>query len=182
MKKIWLLFGAILVVLAFALFGKTMLQPRQDSVGIDIGQSAPNIPITLVNGTNVTLDDFHGRPVVLWFMTTGCSSCSQSSQLLTSQYYNLIHSKGAVILTVNLYDNFGTPGFSLKFFANNYGAGLNKTGWLYGTSTQNATYEYDPRAYLDVYYTIDSNGTIINEGTPLSTNLDNIVSSLQPLS
>lgn len=42
MKKIWLLFGAILAVLAFALFGKTMLQPHRDSVGIDIGQSAPN--------------------------------------------------------------------------------------------------------------------------------------------
>ncbi len=41
MKKIWLLFGAILAVLAFALFGKTTLQPRQDSVGIKIGQSAP---------------------------------------------------------------------------------------------------------------------------------------------
>ncbi len=40
--------------------------------------------------------------------------------IITSQYYNLIHSKGAVILTVNLYDNLGTAGFSLKFFANNF--------------------------------------------------------------
>ncbi len=52
MKKIWLLFGAILAVLVFALIGKTILQPRQNSVGIDIGQAAPNIPITLVDGTN----------------------------------------------------------------------------------------------------------------------------------
>ena len=115
MKKIWLLFVAILAVLVFALFVKTILQPLQDSVGIDIGQAAPNIHVTLANGTNVTLDDFHGRPVVLWFMTTGCSSCSQSSQLLTSQYYSIIHSKGAVILTVNLYDNLGNAGFSLNF-------------------------------------------------------------------
>ena len=39
MKKIWLLFGAIFVVLAFALLGETMLQARQNSVGIDIGQA-----------------------------------------------------------------------------------------------------------------------------------------------
>lgn len=178
MKKIWLLFGAIFVVLAFALFSETMLQPRQNGVGISIGQDAPNIPVKLVNGTNITLDDFHGRPVILWFITTGCSSCSQSSQLLKSQYYNQIHSKGAVILIVNLYDNLGTDGFSLKFFANSYGYGLNKTGWIYGTTTQNASYEYDPNAYLDIYYVINSNGTIINEGTPLSTNLNSIVSSL----
>ncbi len=172
------IFVAILIILAFVLFDKTTLQIHQNNLGTNIGQVAPNIPIKLVNGTNVTLNEFRGRPVVLWFITTGCSSCSQSSQLLKSQYYNQIHSKGAVILTVNLYDNLGTDGFSLKFFANSYGYGLNKTGWIYGTTTQNASYEYDPNAYLDIYYVINSNGTIINEGSPLSTNLNSVVSSL----
>ena len=147
MKKILLFFVAILI-LAFVLFDKTTSQTHQNNLGINLGQVAPNISIKLVNGTNVTLDEFRGRPVVLWFITTGCSSCSQSSQLLKSQYYNQIHSKGAVILTVNLYDNLGTDGFSLKFFANSYGYSLNKTGWIYGTTTQNASYDYDPSAYL----------------------------------
>lgn len=183
MKKIWILFGACgvvcLAILIFAILGGLLaLSPHANSVGIRINQTAPDIPIKLTNGTNITLNSFHGKPVVLWFIVTGCSSCQYGAQLLASQYYNKIHQKNATILTVELYNNLGTSGLPLQSFANYYGAGLNKTGWLYGTSTQNATYEYDPNAYLDIYYVINSSGVIVNEGADLPANLDNIVSSI----
>ncbi len=170
----------VLVVL-FLLSGfllKSTTTSITNGIGTKIGQQAPNIQIALTNGTNVSLTRFRGKPVVLWFVTTGCSSCADGAQLLASQYYNKIHQKNATILTVDLYNNLGTVGLPIQSFANYYGAGLNKTGWLYATSTQNATYEYDPDAYLDIYYVINSNGIIINEGAGLPANLDNIVSSL----
>ncbi len=182
MKKMWILFGACGVCLGILIFailgGLSVLSSHVSNVGLGINETAPNIPITLTNGTNVTLNSFHGRPVVLWFIVTGCSSCAYGAQLLASQYYSKIHSKNATILIVDLYDNLGTAGLPIQAFATQYGSGLNKPGWLYGTSTQNATYQYDPNAYLDVYYVINPNGTIINEGPDLPANLDSIVSSL----
>lgn len=188
MKKMWMIFGACGVCLAILIFailsGSAILgglfasSSHASSVGVGLNQTAPNIPVRLTNGTNVTLNSFHGRPVVLWFIATWCSSCQYGAQLLASQYYSKIHSKGAVILVVELYNDLGVVGPPLQVFATQYGGGLNKTGWLYGTSTQNATYEYDPNTYLDIYYVINSNGVIINEGTELPANLDNIVSSL----
>lgn len=189
-RGIWVLLGACgicFAILIFVIFGGLLIfaphvnnstRNTLSNIGINLNQSAPNLPITLVNGTSVNLSDFRGRPVVLWFMVTWCSSCAYGAQLLALQYYSKIHAKGAVILTVELYNNLGASGPTLQSFANQYGGGLNKTGWLYGTTTQNATYEYDPNAFLDIYYVINSNGIIVNEGPELSANLDNIVSSI----
>ncbi|MGC8479618.1 MAG: hypothetical protein ACP5M9_03045 [Candidatus Micrarchaeia archaeon] len=111
-------------------------------------------------------------------MATWCSSCADSANLLANGYYNKIHAKGAEILTIELYNDLGYSGPSISDFAKSYGAGTNNYGWLYGTSNLNATYSYDPKGYLEIYYIISPNGTITASGSPLSTNLKNIVESI----
>ncbi len=155
------------------------VQSAYGIANVAIGEVAPNIPITLTNGTNITLSSLRGRPVVLWFVTTWCPSCQESESILANNgYYNEIHAKGARFVTIELYDDLGEPGPSLSDFSSKYGEGYtqNKTWLLYGTSNLNATYSYDPKEYLEIYYVINSNGVIINtSSTGLVNNIGSVI-------
>ena len=102
---------------------------NQSAYGIanaTVGELAPNIPITLTNGTNITLGDLRGKPVVLWLVTTWCSSCQEGEHILTSGgYYSAIRSKGANIVIIELYNDLGQPGPSIQSFAYQYGIKIN---------------------------------------------------------
>jgi thiol-disulfide isomerase/thioredoxin len=147
--------------------------------GINQGDYAPNIPITLTNGTTTSLSKFSGSTVLLYFVATWCSSCQQAAQLLDQQYYSQLHSKGVVILTIELYNDLNQQGPSIEQFANQYGGGTGKPGWFFGTSTQNATYTYDPSANLEAYYLINGTGKIImtTSSSGLANNLPSVVNA-----
>lgn len=149
------------------------------AANVTIGKVAPNIPITLANGTNITLSSLRGHPVVLWFVTTWCTSCQESESILANNgYYNEIHAKGALFVTVELYNDFGQPGPSISDFISQYDSGYpqNKSWQLYGTSNLNATYLYDPKEYLEMYYVISPSGVIINTSTTgLVNNIGSVI-------
>jgi thiol-disulfide isomerase/thioredoxin len=172
----------ISVAVYYTYYGGSSVKPGSNgtssilATGTQTGQLAPSFPITLLNGSQTTLSQFHGKPLLLWFVTTWCSSCQEGGQMLFQQYYSQLNSKGVVILVIELYNNLGQPGPNLSQFAQNYGGGSNVPGWLYGTSTQSTTYTYDPRAALDVYYLLNRQGVIVNEGFGLPSDLPSIVS------
>ena len=158
----------------------SFLKPQQvQTSGAYVGEAAPNIPITLANGTDISLSNLRGKPVVLWFITTWCTSCQEGANLLAnSGYYSKIHAKGVDIVTIELYKDLGYAGPSIQNFASQYGNGTQNNGWMYGTSSSNATYLYDPKGYLDMYYIINPNGMITSAAPGLPSNLDNIVQSV----
>jgi len=161
----------IAAVVIFSFIGSHNIQ-NSNAHGTGIGEIAPNIPITLANGTNITLSSLRGKPVILWFATTWCSSCQEGASLLANDgYYSKIHAKGADIVTIEVYNDFGYIGPSIQKFANQYGNGTNDNGWLYGTSDLNATSLYDPKDYLDIYYIINPNGTIVSSAPGIAANL-----------
>jgi thiol-disulfide isomerase/thioredoxin len=145
-------------------------------IGVNEGNEPPNFPIDFVNGTHSYLYSFLGTPILLWFVTTWCSSCQQSAQMLKEQYYQQLESKGVVILTIELYDDLNQNGPNLTQFAQNYGAGVNEPNWYYGYSNQTTTYVFDPEAALDVYYAINSHGVIVAQGIGLPNALPAMVS------
>jgi thiol-disulfide isomerase/thioredoxin len=138
------------------------------------GEPVQDFPIAFIDGSKGNLSQFRGHTVLLWFVTTWCSSCQDGAQLLSQQYYSALHSKGVVILTVELYNNLGQPGPALNQFANTYGSG-SKSDWLYGTAPRWVTYRYDPNADLDIYYLINSQGNIVDTNVGLPNYLGNIV-------
>lgn len=148
----------------------------QLSVGVSNGNIPPNFPINFVNGTTSNFYSFLGRPTLLWFITTWCSSCQQGGQMLNTQYYQELYSKGVVIITVELYNDLGQNGPNLTQFANNYGGGTNKPMWYYGNSNQTTTYTFDPKAALDVYFAINSQGGIVEQGIGLPNALPTLSS------
>jgi cytochrome oxidase Cu insertion factor (SCO1/SenC/PrrC family) len=147
--------------------------------GINSGDHAPNMTVTLVNGTSTTLSRFSGSTVLIYFVATWCPSCQQAAQLLQQQYYSELHAKGVVILTIELYNDLNQQGPSIKQFADQYGGGTGKPGWLFGTSTQSATYAYDPTANLEAYYLINSSGAIVmtTGSSGLANNLPAVVNA-----
>ena len=147
------------------------------TVGTKVGDEAPNFPITLVNGSATNLTQYRGSIVLLWFVTTWCSSCQQGSQMLKQQYYQQLHSKGVTILDIENYNDLGQSGPSLQQFADDYGSGTGNAGWLYATTTQSATFTYNPQADLDIYYLLNQNGIILTSGLGLPDSFPSVVSA-----
>jgi len=168
---------AIIVVGVY--YGSTRTNtPGNGTYGTGVGNIALDIPLTLANGTRTYLSSFEPHPVLLWFVTTWCTSCQQGAQLINSQYYDTLHSKGLEILTVESYDNLNQTGPTINQFAQQYGGGAGKSGWDYATSDWETTQKYNPLAQLDIFYVINQYGVITMENVGMPNYLDQIVSQL----
>ena len=131
-------------------------------------------PLTLLNGTTINTATLRGHPFVLWFVTTWCSSCVESQQLLASEYYPALHSKGILIVEVENYDDLGENGPTLLQYTLKYG-GLNQPGWLIGTAPEWVTQKYNPDEYLDIFYLVNQAGQIVGENEGLGAHLGSII-------
>jgi thiol-disulfide isomerase/thioredoxin len=138
------------------------------------GLALTNFQLTLVNGTSMNLSQLRGHPFILWFVTTWCSSCVESQQLLASQYYASLRAHGITIVEVENYDDFGEQGPTLAQFAHQYG-GLNQPGWLIGSAPEWVTQKYNPSEYLDIFYLVNADQRIVGENQGLGAYLGSIL-------
>jgi hypothetical protein len=161
-------------------------------VGIHYGASAINVShtvtkstkkalsyfnVSLINGGTVSTKSLEGQPLVVWLMTTWCSSCAETSELLVSQYYNTFRSDGIRLLQIENYNDLNQQGQSLPAFVSQYG-GSNEPGWYIGTAPQWVTQQYNPAGVLDIYYLVNSQGYIVGSGQGLGSNLNTVIATL----
>ena len=133
--------------------------------------------VTLINGGTVSTKSLEGQPLVVWLMTTWCSSCADTSELLISQYYSSFRSDGIRLLQIENYNDLNQQGESLPAFVSQYG-GANEPGWYIGTAAQSVTLEYNPSSALDIYYMVNSQGDIVGSGQGLGANLNSVLETL----
>ncbi|WP_164668841.1 TlpA family protein disulfide reductase [Virgibacillus doumboii] len=71
---------------------------KTDTVGLNIGDTAPDFQLTTLNGEKVKLSDYRGGPVMLNFWATWCPPCRAEMPDMEKFHQN----KDVTILAVNL--------------------------------------------------------------------------------
>jgi thiol-disulfide isomerase/thioredoxin len=171
-RWLWLLvvsLAAVFVVVLILRSQQTAQNPANRSLPT-IGSVALDGTFTDLRGHTVALSALRGRPTVLWFVTTWCSSC-QAGTTVMAQNIAKLKAKGVRVVELELYNNLGGSGPSMTVFGQTHaGRAFQERDWLWGVASQQLSYTYDPKGYLDIYYLLDSQGRIryIN-GSPAST-------------
>lgn len=82
-----------------------LVDPRVGSVNgakqAKVGQLAPNFTLQSLDGTDISLSDYIGRPVLINFWATWCAPCRREMPELVKAY-NEHENEGFVILAVDL--------------------------------------------------------------------------------
>ncbi len=174
--------GALIAVLTIAL-----LFMKYDSNGgnvvsqnITAGSMAPDYGFSLANGSYTNLSAYKGHVVVLWFVATWCPSCAQGNEAI-NQNYQFFERRGIKVIELELYNDLGYSGPPVASFVNSYAPSAYSNDTIIPSlAGYNMTAAYDPKGYLDIYYLISGNGTVLYiNGSPASTlgQLEEVVNS-----
>ncbi len=157
-KKLYLFSGVVLVAI---ILGAWALSASPTKGSPRVGEVTPEFTFTTMDGSSSSLSAYRGRPVVLWLITTWCTSCQTGTKLFAQSYYNQYHAAGVVLLEIESYRNLGQAGPGLNEFASTYGYS-GQTDWVLGEGSQGSTTTYNSAGYLDYFYVVSSQGTIID--------------------
>ncbi len=139
-------------------------------INLSIGMPAPNYGFFSSNGSSENISQYRGHEILLWFVATWCPSCAQGNQVINSNYlfFKQHHVK---IIEFELYKDLGYSGPPIQGFVNSYApAAYANATVMPAYAGYNMTEEYDPQGYLDIYYLISKNGTILYiNGSPSVT-------------
>ncbi|RME44340.1 MAG: TlpA family protein disulfide reductase [Chloroflexi bacterium] len=72
--------------------------------GNPVGQPAPAFTLRDVEGTEVTLKDFRGRPVLINFWATWCAPC-RSEMPIIEEAYQQHQDEGLIVLAIDVQEN-----------------------------------------------------------------------------
>jgi Redoxin. len=168
-----LLVAVLAILLYLALTGLN----RGSSVGIGVGDIAPNLEFTLSNGSVVHLSDFKGHYVLLYLVVTWCSSCAFGTAIL-AHYVGLLESKSIYVIVLEQYDDIGYNGPSITSFVKYY-AGNASTYFITGEASLEMTKVYNPSLQMDVYYLISPNGRILYSGALLADTYPGLIQFIE---
>jgi thiol-disulfide isomerase/thioredoxin len=151
---------AIAITVVVVLVGQTGKEEAYSS-----SNNAPDFNLKTLDGKQVSLESFKGKPVILWFMATWCPSCvgqADAIKKITSEYGNKIN-----VLVIDLWaaqnmDGQSTQDFNaetesdLQSFIAKYGS----TEWKGALDTDRAAMKYGVTE-VDSTIVVGSNGNII---------------------
>jgi thiol-disulfide isomerase/thioredoxin len=122
---------------------------------------APDGTFTDLAGQTVDVASLRGRPTLLWFVSTWCSSCQAGTPVMAQNLAKLT-ADGVRVDEIELYDDLGQSGPSMAQFAHLLaGAQFGNPDWTFGVSSAGLTRSYDPQSDLDIYYLLDSKGHVV---------------------
>ena len=129
-------------------------------VSLPVGTSAPNGAITTLTGKTETVAELRGKPTLIWFVTTWCSSCQAGTEAMAQNVATLT-SDGVRVVEVENYADLGQSGPAMGTFAKTLaGRDFSNPDWTFGEASATLTPTYNPKAYLDIYYLINAQGKI----------------------
>jgi thiol-disulfide isomerase/thioredoxin len=115
---------------------------------------------TTTAGATGTVAALRGRPTLLWFVTTWCSSCRAGTQAMSAQIPTLA-AHDVRVLELELSGDLGQRGPAISDFARRLaGARDHNPDWTFGTASPTLAHTYGPDGYLDFYHLINAGGHI----------------------
>ena len=124
------------------------------------GQEAPDATFTTLARRTVSVSTLRGKPALLWFVSTWCSSC-QAGTAAMARSLPALTTDGVRVEEVELYRDLGQAGPSMRTFAETLaGPVYGSPDWTFGTASAGLTRLYDPQSYLDIYYLLNAEGQI----------------------
>lgn len=162
-KMKWVIVSLIIAVaLTLVLFLYTSGSANNSA---NLKSLSTNVYFRFNNGTNISLSSYVGKTVLVYFVTTWCSTCAQGTSLL-AQNMGFFRSHNITVLEIELYNDLGVSGPSVDSFIQDY---ANNSGIIDGYSSYGMTAEFDSAGILEDYYLISPSGSIVYTNSPLLT-------------
>ncbi|MDA8076418.1 MAG: redoxin domain-containing protein [Actinomycetota bacterium] len=150
-------------------------------VSLPVGTSAPNGAITTLAGGSETVAGLRGKPTLIWFVTTWCSSCEAGTQAMAQNVATLA-ADGVRVVEVENYADLGQSGPPMGTFAKTLaGSAFTNPDWTFGEASSALTHTYNPKAYLDIYYLISAKGKITYVNSSPGSTMPELLSAAKAL-
>ncbi len=131
----------------------------------------------MVKGQVHSLSEYRGKKIMLWFFSTWCHSCAAGVKALADENKTLQKAQ-LTILALRNYQNNGYPGATAEDFIAHYSPS-EKNNWLIGEASKAMDTSYNARHYPDIYFLIDEQGNIQEQGTAPAVFMQKIISFAQ---
>jgi hypothetical protein len=133
----------------------------------------PGGTLTLLDQRRVSLASLEGRPVLVWFVAAGCSSCEASIPAVAS-HLGAFTRAGTRVLVLGMYGVYGPgPGGTAelaRFGKAAAGTAFASPAWTWGVASEQLTAAFDPSGIADTYFLLDAAGHVAYQNTvPVST-------------
>ncbi len=150
-------------------------------VSLPVGTTAPNGVITTLAGKTETVAGLRGKPALIWFVTTWCSSCQAGTQAM-AQHVAALAADGVRVVEVENYADLGQSGPPMQSFAKVLaGSAFSNPDWTFGEASSALTHTYNPKAYLDIYYLLNAKGKITYVNSSPSSTMPALLSAARAL-
>ena len=150
-------------------------------VSLPVGSSAPNGTITTLAGRSETVAGLRGKPALIWFVTTWCSSCQAGTQAM-AEHVATLAADGVRVVEVENYADLGQSGPPMGTFAKTLaGSAFSNPDWTFGEASSALTHTYNPKAYLDIYYLINAKGKITYVNSSPGSTMPELLSAAKAL-
>jgi len=142
-------------------------QPAADETTlVEVGQTAPDFTVEMLDGSYVTLSDLRGRTVLLTFWSSECSICRAEMSVVQQRIIDRFAGRGFAYLPVSR----GLGRETVEEFCRQNGytfpVGLDPDRSIYGMYAT----RYVPRSFL-----IDADGTILMSAVEYETGYLDII-------
>jgi len=151
------------------------------AASLPVGTTAPDGAITTLAGKTETVAALQGKPALIWFVTTWCSSCQAGTQAM-AQHVATLASDGVRVVEVENYADLGQSGPPMGTFARTLaGSAFSNSDWTFGEASSTLTHTYNPKAYLDIYYLINAKGKITYVNSSPGSTMPQLLSAAKGL-
>jgi len=129
--------------------------------------------LTLLDHRRVSLASLRDRPVMVWFVAAGCSSCEASIPAVAS-HLGAFTRAGTRVLVLGMPGVFGQGPAGIAALARFGKAAAGKAfaspAWTWGVASEPLTAAFDPSGLPDSYFLLDAAGHVTYQNSvPVST-------------